>query len=183
MRRRAGARSRSPLCIRHSAFCIRRRRGFTLLELILVMLVLTVVLAMVAPSLSGFGAGREAEFAGAQLITMGKWAREQAMSEGRRCRLEFNPQTQTYRVTEQVGGVFQPVAEAFGAEVAVPEGVVMQWDAPQENGVFVIDFLPSGRTQPARVQVTSRDGQVSFIGNRTATEPMRVLTDAEVRAG
>jgi len=33
------------------------------------------------------------------------------------------------------------------------------------------------------IQVTSRDGQVSYIGNRTATEPLRVLTDAEVRAG
>jgi hypothetical protein len=98
-------------------------------------------------------------------------------------RLNFNPSRQTYQVTAQVGGVYQQVGEEFGSEFAVPEGVVMQWDAPQDNGVFVIDFLPSGRTQPARVQVTSRDGQVSFIGNRTATEPMRVLTDAEVRAG
>jgi type II secretion system protein H len=182
MQRRAGHGSRSRFCIRHSAFGI-RRRGFTLLELILVMLIMTVVLAMVAPSLSGFGAGREAEFAGAQLMAVAHWAREQAVSEGRVYRLNFNPSTQTYQVTAQVGGVWQQVGEEFGSEFAVPEGVVMQWDAPQDNGAYVIDFLPSGRTRPARIQVTSRDGQVSYIGNRTATEPLRVLTEAEVRAG
>ena len=182
IRRRAGSGRRPGFCIHHSSFCI-RRRGFTLLELILVMLIMTVVLAMVAPSLSGFGAGREAEYAGAQLISVAHWAREQAVSEGRVYRLNFNPQTQTYQVTAQVGGVYQQIAEEFGSEFAVPERVGMQWDAPQENGVYVIEFLPSGRKRPARVQITARDGQVSFIGNRTATEPIRVLTDAEVRAG
>jgi hypothetical protein len=33
------------------------------------------------------------------------------------------------------------------------------------------------------VQVTSRDGHMTFIGNRTATEMLRVLTPEEVSAG
>jgi len=161
----------------------RTRAGFTLIELILVMLIMTIVLAMVAPSLSGFGAGRQAEYAGAQLMSVAHWAREQAVSEGRVYRLNFNPSTRTYQVTAQVGGVFQQIPEEFGSEFELPDGVAMQWDAPQENGVYFIDFLPSGRTRPTRIQVTARDGQISFIGNRTATEQLRAMTDAEVRAG
>jgi Tfp pilus assembly protein FimT len=153
------------------------------MELILVMVIMTIVLAMIAPSLSGFGAGREAEYAGAKLMAVAHWAREQAVSEGRVYRLNFNPSTRTYQVTAQVGGVFQQVGEEFGSEFELPDGVMMQWDAPQENGVYVVDFLPSGRTRPTRIQITARDGQITFIGNRTATEQLRALTEAEVRAG
>jgi len=160
-----------------------RPAGFTLLELVLVMLVLSVVTAMVVPSLSGFGIGREAEFAGAQVMTLSRWAREQAISEGRVYRLNFDPTNHTYQVTAQVGGVFQQVPEEFGSVFALPEGVTMQWQAPQENGAYVVDFYPSGRARPVRIQVIARDGTVTYIGNRTATETLRVLTEAEVRAG
>lgn len=172
---------RSPFCTHQSAF--RFRRAFTLLELVLVMFVMSVVLAMVAPSLSGFGAGREAEYAGAQVMTLARWAREQAISEGRVYRLNFDPASQTYWVTAQIGGVFEPINHDFGQQFALPEFVVMAWDTPQVAGAHVIDCYPSGRIQPARIQVTSRDGQVTLIGNRTATESLRVLTPEEVAAG
>ena len=175
-------RRRSAFCILHSSFCI-RRAGFTLLELVLVMVVLTVALAMVAPSLSGFGAGREAEFAGAQLMTLSRWAREQAMSEGRVYRLHYDAANGSYWVTAQVGGVFENLTEEFGQVFALPEGVGMEWDAPQENGAHYIDFHPSGRAPPAQVRITSRHGRVTFIGSRSATELMRVLTPEEVQAG
>ena len=161
---------------------LRRKRGaggFTLLELVLVMLVLTVVLAMVAPSLSGFGAGRDAEYAGAQLMTLSRWAREQAISEGRVYRLNFDPSKQVYWVTGRVGGTFQPVQDEFGSDKYLPDGVEMAWTAPQENGAYVIDFDPSGRATPVRIQVRARTGQVTIIGNRTATEMLRVLTPQE----
>jgi prepilin-type N-terminal cleavage/methylation domain-containing protein len=163
------------------SFCT--SRGFTLLELVLVMLVLSVVLAMVAPSLSGFGAGREAEFAGAQLMTLSRWAREQAITDGRVYRLNFNPSTNVYWVTAQVGGVFERVNNEFGQDFPLPDGVLMQWDAPQDGGAYCIDFHPSGRAQPAQVRITSRDDQVTIIGNRTATELLHVMTPQEAQAG
>lgn len=179
--------SRSLFRIRHSSFRIRSRRirsrAFTLLELVLVMLVLSVVLAMVAPSLTGFGVGREAEFAGAQVMTLSRWAREQAISEGRVYRLNFNPATNAYWVSAQVGGVFERLADEFGQDFSLPDGVGMQWDAPQENGAYCVDFHPSGRAQPVRIAVTARDGQVTYIGNRSATEMLRVLSPEEVAAG
>ena len=146
------------------------------------MLVLSVVLAMVAPSLSGFGAGREAEFAGAQLMTLSRWAREQAITDGRVYRLNFNPSANVYWVSAQVGGVFERVNSEFGQDFALPDGVLMQWDAPQVGGAYCIDFHPSGRAQPARVQITSRDNQVTVIGNRTATEMLHVMTPQEAQA-
>src|SRR5688572_1587989 len=85
----AGARSarrigrHSPLSIHHSAFSISARPAFTLLELIVVLLVLSVLFAMAAPSFSGFGAGRAAHQTASQIVTLARWAREQAVTEGR----------------------------------------------------------------------------------------------------
>ena len=177
------ARARRRFSFRNPQSPIRNSRGFTLLELVLVMLVLSVVLAMVAPSLSGFGAGREAEFAGAQVMTLSRWAREQAITDGRVYRLNFNPSTNTYWVTAQVGGVYERVNSDWGQDFPLPEGVTMQWDAPQENGAYCIDFHPSGRAQTARIQITSRNNEVTIIGNRTATEMLHVMTPQEAQAG
>ena len=149
----------------------------------MVMLILSVMLAMVAPSFSGFGAGRDAEYAGAQVMTLSRWAREQAISDGRVYRLNFDPSAQTYWVTAQVGGVFETVDHEFGRVFTLPDGVVMAWDAPQDSGAHVVDFFPTGRGRPVRIQVTARDGQLTFIGNRTATEMLRVLSPEEVAAG
>jgi prepilin-type N-terminal cleavage/methylation domain-containing protein len=174
-----GGCAESPLVLRRSARC---RRAFTLLELVLVMLVLTVVLAMVAPSLSGFGAGREADYAGAQVVTLCQWAHEQSITEGKAYRLNFDPARGAYQVTVQVGGVYQQVAGDFGQVFTVPEGVTMQWDAPQESGLYYVDFHPSGRVQPVRIRVTARTGQETLIGSRTATELPHVMTPEEAAA-
>jgi type II secretion system protein H len=169
--------------IRHSAVGISPSSGFTLLELVLVMVIIAVVLAMVAPSLSGFSAARDADFAAAQVISVSRWAREQAISEGRVYRLNFNPSSQEYFVTAQVGGTFQRPPVEFGQVFTVPEGVVMTWDAPTDGGAAVIDFFPSGRSQPARIHVVARNGQVTSIASRSATEPLKVLTPEEAVAG
>jgi len=175
----------SPFRIHHSAFSIprRRRSAFTLLEMVMVLLILSMLLAMVAPSLSGFGAGRDAEYASAQVMTLSRWAREQAITEGRVYRLNFDPAAQSYWVTAQVGGTFQSPQQEFGRVFSLPEGVTMQWDAPADGGAQVVDFHPSGRAQPVRIIVTARDGQTTYVGARTATEMLHVLTPAEVAAG
>jgi Tfp pilus assembly protein FimT len=148
--------------------------------MVMVLLILSMLLAMVAPALSGFGAGRDAEYAGAQLMTLSRWAREEAITQGRVYRLKFDPSAQAYQVVAQVGGTFEEVNSDFGRIYTLPEGVVMQWDAPQDGGAHVVDFYPTGRAQPVKIQVTSRDGQVTFIGNRTATEILHVMTPEEV---
>src|SRR5439155_80161 len=83
---------------------------------------ISVLLAMVAPSLSGFGAGREAEYAGAQLMSVAHWAREQAISEGRVYRLNFNRSRQSYQVRAQVGGVFQTAQVGSGLQARAGRG-------------------------------------------------------------
>ncbi len=172
------ARSRSSFCIHHSAFCI-SSPAFTLIELIVVMLILSVLFAMAAPSLSGFGAGRAAAQTASQVLTLSRWAREQAITEGRPYRLCFDSTNQLYWVMVSNGSTFQRIGTEFGRDFTVPDGVSLTLDAPQEGGLAYLEFLPSGRSQPARVRVVSKDGQSTYLASLSATEPLRALTPQE----
>ena len=174
---------RPPFSIQHSAFGTPLRRAFTLLELVVVMLVLSVLFAMAAPSMSGFGAGREAQQTASQIVTLARWAREQAISEGRTYRLNFDTTQQNYFVTSAYGATFQQqqLGVDFGRPFSIPPGVQLIFEAPQENGLPYLEFLPTGRCGPAHVQVISRDEQVTDLASLSATEPLRVVTPDELR--
>ena len=170
----------SPFSNHHSAFCI-SRRGFTLLELIVVLLVLSVLFAMAAPTMSGFGAGRQAKQAASQIVSLARWAREQAISEGRAYRLNFDPANQAYFVTASNGAMFEPVPVEFGRVFTLPEGVALTFEIPQVGGMPCLEFLPSGRCQPGHIRVTSRNDQPTDLACLSATEPLRVVTADELR--
>jgi type II secretion system protein H len=181
--RTAGAgkpfRRRSSFCVHHSAFCIPSSPGFTLMELVVVMLIMSVLFAMVAPSLGGFGAGRKAAQAASQILTLSRWAREQAITEGRTYRLVFEPVEQVYYVMAANGPVFERVGTDFGRPFSIPDGVEVTVEAPQLDGKSYLEFLPSGRSQPARVRVVSKNGQQTDLATLSATEPLRVVTVEE----
>jgi type II secretion system protein H len=174
-------RSRSSFSIQHSAFSISpSRSGFTLIELIVVMLVLAILFGAIAPALSGFGAGREAKHVASQIVTLARWAREQAISEGRTFRLSFDTSRQAYWVTAENGAVFQPLGVEFGRIFTWPETVAVTFDTPQADGLPCLEFLPSGRSQPGRIRVTSRSGDMTELASLSATEPLRVVSAEEL---
>jgi prepilin-type N-terminal cleavage/methylation domain-containing protein len=177
------ARRHSPFCIHHSAFRI-RRGAFTLLELIVVLLVLSILFAMAAPSMSGFGAGRAASQTASQIVSLARWAREQAVSEGRTYRLNFlatNADGPVYFVTAADGAIFDRIPVEFGRNFSVPEGVAVEFDTPQVGGVPSLDFFASGRCEPGHIRIASRDGAVTDLACLSATEPLRVVTADELR--
>ena len=163
-----------------SPFCI-RTRGFTLLELIVVLLVLSVLFAMAAPSMSGFGAGRAAKQTASQIVSLARWAREQAISEGRTYRLVFDATNHVYFITAANGAVFEREPVEFGRNFTVPEGVDLTFDIPQVAGMPCLDFLASGRSQPGHIRIVSRDGEATELACLSATEPLRVVSADELR--
>src|SRR4051812_29637970 len=91
--------------IHHSSFIIlhsdRRRRAFSLLELILVMLILAIIVAMIVPEMSNFGRNRRAGDCAGQIVAVAHWARTRAIADGVPYRLNVDPQQGTYWLTMQ----------------------------------------------------------------------------------
>src|ERR1041385_6637144 len=81
----------------------RRTSGFTLLELVMVMVIFCIVMALAAPSLRGFWAGRQTRDAADQILTLTRWASSQAAADSQVYRLNLDTEARTYVVTSQDG--------------------------------------------------------------------------------
>jgi len=154
--------------------------GFTLLELILVMLVIGTVLATVAPSLRGFVASRRASDAAAQILALAKFARSQAAVEGRVYRLNLDTETGEFWLTALNGSEFEVLPGEFGQRFSLPDGVSARWQAPEQNQKpGSIAFYPDGRTFAADIRLEDTDGRMTRVVCAAPAEPFRIIASEE----
>lgn len=133
-----------------------RVRGFTLIELIVVMLLLAIAAGMVAPRMSTFFRGRALNFEARRLLSLTHYAQSRAVAEGVPVVLWVDPRNSTYGVNVQAGhegaddrapvftadpGVTLSVATATGA-MGTSELDDAALGLPE--GLSVIRFNPEG---------------------------------------
>ena len=126
-------------------------RGFTLIELILILLIVAVMVSIIAPSLRGFGIGRRSAEVAQQLVGLANYSRSQSASEGRRYRLNFDANRRIFGLTVEEEGVFGPPPSEYGAEFSLPDGMGIRYDVPTRDDGTYIEFRPDGRTEPAHI--------------------------------
>ena len=100
----------------------RRQHGFTLLELVLVMMIVMAALALAAPSMGGWGRTTKVRDAGDQFLAVTRWARSQAIADARIYRLNIDSDAGRYWLTMQEGETFVELGKNFGQAFAVPDG-------------------------------------------------------------
>jgi prepilin-type N-terminal cleavage/methylation domain-containing protein len=163
------------------AICdLRVGRGFTLLELVLVMLIMATLLAVAVPSLSGFGAGRQLDQSAVQVVAVANWARDRAIQEGRVYRLNMDAAAGSYWVTMQLEGEFVSPEVEFGRVFVLPEPVTCSWVAPHvDGGVGYMQFFPTGRIEQTTMELVNRQGQVRMVGALSAAERFSVIEVTE----
>jgi type II secretion system protein H len=156
--------------------------GFTLLELIVVLVLIGLALGLAAPSLRGFFASRQTADAAAQMLALTQWARSQAAARGTRYRLNIDTEANLYWVTAQEGGEFVDIASEFGRQFRLPEGAVVRVDSPTSDPPLAyVDFYPNGRTDEATIELEGARGDVFQVTCDSATGTFRVLSPAEVQ--
>ena len=156
-----------------------KRAGFTLLELVLVMVIICTVLAMASASLRGFFGSRRTADAAAQIVALTQFARGRAAAEGRVWRMNLDTQGGKYWLTAQKAGTFETIPSEFGRVFLLPEGTSAEWVAPagaQLRGW--IPFHADGRTEAAHLRLTGRQGQTADIVCDAPAERVRVVLDA-----
>jgi len=150
--------------------------GFTLLELVLVMVLICTVLGMASVSLRGFFSSRQTQDAAAQIVALTDFARAQAAAQGRVYRLNLDTRDGRYWLTAQTGGTFVAPASEFGRVFLLPEGTSARWDAPV--GVDArgwVPFYPDGRTEGATVLLTGRQGETVQVACSSPVERFQVI--------
>lgn len=153
--------------------------GFTLLELVLVMVIICMVLAMAAPSLRGFFASRQTSDAAAQIVALAHYARTQAVAEGRTYRLNLDTQSGKYWLTAQTLGAFTPLSSEFGRVYSLPDGTVATWQATNQTVPLIgrdwIPFYPDGRTAATDILLVGRQGDAQEIVCLSPAERLQLV--------
>ncbi|MFA5646288.1 MAG: prepilin-type N-terminal cleavage/methylation domain-containing protein [Candidatus Ratteibacteria bacterium] len=172
-------------------------KGFTLLELVLVMALSAALLSMTAPSLRNFTRSKPLSEAAAQFIALTEYARTQAALEGRIYLIYINLENNTFQLTAEEEGEFQDLGKEFGRIFHLPEGISFydftvfslldETDNPglmlsdsmyQENeeGEKLIAFFPDGFTQPSSFFLKSPAGNTLEILCDSPIEGFRIET-------
>jgi Tfp pilus assembly protein FimT len=148
----------------------------TLLELILVMVILSTVLAMAAPSLRGFFASRRTQDTAAQILALTQLARSQAISEGIIYRLNFDTEQRTYWLTAQRAGVFDTMQTGLGQIFTLPKDIQIELQGieEKERDKFFA-FTPHGTVTAGTIRLIDRSGQAVDVTCPTATESFSIV--------
>lgn len=154
--------------------------GFTLIELVLVMLLISITLATTVPSLKGWSRGSKLREAGDQFLAVTRYARTQAASDGRTYRLNIDPQSGGYVLSVQDGMQFVPLGNEFGRNYALPAGYMMSVTDEQNQPLSVIDFFPNGRTYAAQVRIAAGPNDFVDIQCPSPAEGFRLALAQEV---
>ena len=164
----------------------RAEAGFTLIELILVMTILTIAVSITAPSLANFFRGRALESEARRLLSLTRQGQSRAVSEGipmdlwidtsqGNFGLEAEP---SYETTDPraVQLAFDPGIQVEVASTAPAQGLSVELPTSLADAATVksshpnlptIRFLPDGsisETSPSTVKLIGRDGIPLTLG-------------------
>lgn len=144
----------------------RDRRGFTLVELILVMLLLTLIAGILAPSFSKMLPGAKIRAASTELTAVLSKVRADASITMRRYRLHVDAAGGKYWVTIETEplrkpNTFERPAGALEGYFTLPEDVRFESlsGAPQvEDGSNAVTFKADGTADGATIVISMEDG-------------------------
>jgi type II secretory pathway pseudopilin PulG len=138
---------------------VQRRAGFTMVELIIVMGILMVIFALAAPRLSRFMTGRSVNEEGRRLISLTRYARSEAISQGQRVHLWIAPERGEYGIRPEDAARSKTPEARF--RVADRLGLKLDTNETDEQGEIGIVYWPDGtldETSPRRIQISEQDG-------------------------
>lgn len=156
-------------------------RGFTLLELVLVMVILTTVVAMVMPNLRGFWAGQRVQNAATEVLTLTRYAHAQAVADGLIYRLNIDATSgKACTLTMQSGTIFVELGTSLSRGVVMPDETRIELTRADGDRSH-IDFFPDGRTEPAVLRINDPMGEGIVIACLAPAEMFRIVPSKERR--
>jgi len=161
--------------------------GFTLLELIAVLVLISTILAIAAPSLRGFVHGRQTTDVAVHLLALTHLARSQAAIEGCVHRLNVDDDEGSYWLTIEEGGAFVEVRSDNGREYVLPRGVTIELDTPDMpieiaeslTEALYIQFYPDGRCDRATIELSDGSEDPLQVTCESPLERFRIITPSE----
>src|SRR3954462_13922697 len=120
-----------------------RRAGFTLIELMLVLAILAVMVALVAPALAKSSRARNLEQEALRLVALTEYARDEAVSQGVSMSIYVDTQAQKYGMEPSSGASGVEVRKDFTLRDELHFDELKTNGSPKKEG-RVITYNPEG---------------------------------------
>lgn len=132
------------------------QKGFTLLEILIVLAVIILVLAVSYPSLSRGTAALSLRTTGRDILSTFRYAREKAVTQQSGMIVTVDRENQKLRLTDDFG--------EGNREYILPENVRIQrvvlGGTETEEGSAAVRFLPNGSSDTVEIILQSRNGSL-----------------------
>lgn len=130
----------------------KQSRGFTLIELILVLALLVISISLITPKLSGFFAGRDLDSETHRLLSLTRYGQDRAVSEGIPMILWIDTQSGTYGLEQETG--YMKGSDTKAVDYKVADGLKIAIDRgtskpPTAGKSYGIHFSPDGNVVTA----------------------------------
>lgn len=146
--------------------------AFTLIELVVVLLIISLTTALAAPSLRGWSDGAKLRNATDEFLAATQYARSQAILTAREYVVTID--ANAYAVSVQEGSSLTPDPREFGDPTPMPTGFTLALTSGGEAPAR-IRFYPDARTTPGVVRITSARGEVVEIASDAPAMPYKVV--------
>jgi prepilin-type N-terminal cleavage/methylation domain-containing protein len=147
-------------------------QGFTLLEVIIVVLVIALVLAVSYPSLSRGSAAIHLRSTGRDVLNTFRFAREKAVTEQVGMRVTVDREKQSLVLTDDLGDGTRTYA--MPKDVKIQRMALAGSEITQ--GPLIIRFLPNGSSESAEILLQSDSGSSLRIFSDPITGGARIET-------
>jgi len=148
-----------------------------------VLVLISTVLAIAAPSLRGFVRGRQTADAAAKVLALTHLARSRAVSWGCIHRLNFDAEAGTYWLTMQSAGAFVEIDGNHGQLFQLPAGVSLVLDSPSgDESPPYVQFYPDGRCDPVTIELAGGERDVFQVTCPSASERFAIVSPKEDEA-
>lgn len=150
-----------------------KSRGFTLIELVLVILIIGMLLAVVAPSLGGMVRSQRLDRAARTITSMLKEARIRSSTHAKPYRLVLDTQDNTAWLESFTPEGFARSATSYDKIIELHDQLSLTLEGAQKEGQrFYIRVEPDGTADLAQITITRLDdGEQIAVYCRTPTEP------------
>jgi len=154
------------------AWSLEKSEGFTLLELVMVILVMALAVGITYPALTHGNAVFQLRAAGRDVLNVLRYAREKAITEQQRLMVTVDRETQKVVLSDEFGDGARTLAMPHHVRI---ERVALEGhELPQ--GPLVVRFLPNGSSENAEIVLASDSGGVLRIVTDPITGGARILT-------
>jgi general secretion pathway protein H len=136
-------------------------RGFSLIEMVVVMVLLSLAVALVTPSLSKFSRSVELKAAAKKISGILRYYRSEAVNKGQVFRVFFDPDLREVKVqpmeSTEEKGEDKPPQKIY----SLPQGIHMKEikvESPQYSSDFpTVEFYPNGGSNGGTILLDSED--------------------------